>query len=69
LNLLDSGFRRNDGKTGKRTFYWTIKSDLREKITELFKGSQARMKAMETTREPWQGPPWKLTGLRANMDL
>jgi len=27
LNLLDSGFRQNDGKTGKMTFYWTIKID------------------------------------------
>jgi len=37
LNLLDSGFRRNDGKTGKMTFYWTIKLDLSttEKIVNL----------------------------------
>jgi hypothetical protein len=25
LNLLDSGFRRNDDKTGNQTFYETVK--------------------------------------------
>jgi nitroreductase len=45
------------------------KPDLRKKITELFEGRETQMKAMEATREPWQGPPWKLTGLRAAMDF
>lgn len=45
------------------------KPDLRKKLTELFQRRGAQMKAMEATREPWQGPPWKLTGLRADMDF
>lgn len=33
------------------------KPDLRKKISALFHGRGAHMKAMEATREPWQGPP------------
>jgi len=34
LILLDSGFRRNDIKTGNMTFYWTIRFGIPKRILD-----------------------------------
>ena len=39
------------------------KPELREKIVEYISEYWRQGKAMETTREPWQGKPWELKGI------
>lgn len=39
------------------------KPELRARIVALINGNRKLTKEMETAREPWQGKPWKMTGL------
>jgi nitroreductase len=46
------------------------KPDLKNKIVEYIKAYWAQSKSMETTREAWQGKPWKTSGvIDAGMDF